>query len=126
MVRRLSELRRTADYLAHSAVMEFIDEISDLMQKDGVTQQQIAERTGWKPPYVSRILRGDANLTLKTMARLAAAFDRFIHIHLAPAGVLVQWSERSPDDLASARTARARRLKPAAGRGRGSARGTPA
>lgn len=99
MARRLSELRKSVDYLAQSAVSDFMDEVHDLMADGRITQGQLAARTGWKPSYVSRILRGQTNLTLKTMARLAAGLNKFVRVHLAREGVLVQWVEKAPEEI---------------------------
>lgn len=45
----------------------------------GLSQRQLAERLGVKPSTVSRWERPDANLTLETLRKIAAAIDCGVH-----------------------------------------------
>ena len=53
--------------------IELVMEIHRAVVRSGVTQKELADRAGWSEPYVSRLLSGDQNLTLKTVARLEEA-----------------------------------------------------
>lgn len=44
----------------------------------GITQAEMAERSGVHIQYVSRVERGQRNLTLSTMAKLAAVVGRSV------------------------------------------------
>ncbi len=46
-----------------------------LMQKRGMNQKQLAEKVGKSEAYVSRVLGGGVNLTLKTIAEFETALD---------------------------------------------------
>jgi DNA-binding XRE family transcriptional regulator len=48
--------------------------ISALREKSGVTQLELARLAGLRPETVSRIERGDANPTARTIERLLRAF----------------------------------------------------
>ncbi|HIG76153.1 MAG TPA: XRE family transcriptional regulator [Bacteroidetes bacterium] len=47
--------------------------MNELLEKSPYTQQDIAAKTGWDKSYVSRLLTGGGNLTLKTVARFEDA-----------------------------------------------------
>jgi antitoxin component HigA of HigAB toxin-antitoxin module len=54
--------------------------VESFMRTHGVTQQELATRMGVSEGRVSQILSGDQNLTLKTLAGLAAALNGHFHI----------------------------------------------
>ena len=55
------------------AELDFVEQYLRAMKKRGVNRVELAERLGVKPSYVTRLLSGRANLTIKTMARMCAA-----------------------------------------------------
>lgn len=46
---------------------------ADAMEEEGLTQKALAERMGCTQQYVSRILKGQENLTLETISKLETA-----------------------------------------------------
>ena len=46
---------------------------ADAMEDEGLTQKALAERMGCTQQYVSRILKGQENLTLETISKLETA-----------------------------------------------------
>lgn len=54
--------------------------IKDLAKEKGVTQEEIAARTGFKQNNVSRMLSGDYSPSLDNFIRLAEAVDCFFFI----------------------------------------------
>jgi transcriptional regulator with XRE-family HTH domain len=95
------EARQHEDYWTEGVVLEFIEEISRLMKEKNVSRSILAERIGHSPAYVTKVLRGDANLTVATMVKLARALDAEVRIHLAPKGSRTTWydqpAEPGPD-----------------------------
>ena len=51
-----------------------------LRQQHGLTQEQLAERTGLKRSYIARLGSGDANPTVTTLHRLASALGETLSI----------------------------------------------
>lgn len=47
--------------------------MNDLLAERGLSQKDIVERTGWSKGFVSRLLSGGGNLTLRTLARFEDA-----------------------------------------------------
>ncbi len=101
------EARQTDAYWEERAVLDFTEEIYGRMEALGLRKSQLAERLGTSPAYVTKILGGDANFTLKTMVRLARALDASVHVHVAPDACRVRWF-----DLWEAPRTRADHLQP--------------
>lgn len=58
--------------------------ISGLMQKKKVSRSKLAERIGKSKSFVTQILRGQHNMTLRTLADLAWALDARVHLQDMP------------------------------------------
>jgi predicted XRE-type DNA-binding protein len=52
---------------------QILDSVQEFMRREPITQQEVATRMGVSEGRVSQILSGEQNLTLKTLASLAAA-----------------------------------------------------
>ena len=61
---------------------EIVKAFFDEKKTRGLTQEQVAQRLGVNRSYVNRILKGEENLTLRTVADLAWAPDREIVVEL--------------------------------------------
>lgn len=57
---------------------EFAVRLHDLMAESGLSQRQLAEKMGKKESYVSRVLSGSVNPTLKTMVEFEVALGHEI------------------------------------------------
>jgi transcriptional regulator with XRE-family HTH domain len=63
------------------------------MDQIGLSRADLARKLGTSQAAITNTLRGDANLTIDRMARLAHALDSTVHVHLAPAATKVRWFE---------------------------------
>jgi transcriptional regulator with XRE-family HTH domain len=57
---------------------DIIDRIYDLMEEKGYLQKDLAQKLGKQESEISRWLKGDHNLTLRTIAKLEAALGEEI------------------------------------------------
>ena len=57
---------------------EFAVKLSELLESTGMTQRELAEKLGKKESYVSRILAGWTNPTLKTIVEFDVALGKDI------------------------------------------------
>jgi len=64
-----------ADEEMHGLVTQLTNEITFHMRERGISRADLAARMGVSPGRVSQILGGGENLTLRTLAALAAALD---------------------------------------------------
>jgi transcriptional regulator with XRE-family HTH domain len=76
--------RQTDSYWEKRAALDFTESVYQRMTALGLTKSQLAERLGTSPAYVTKILGGEANFTLKTMVRLARALEVELAVHLVP------------------------------------------
>ncbi|RSF02738.1 helix-turn-helix domain-containing protein [Achromobacter aegrifaciens] len=63
--------------------LDFAIALEAAAQDEGVSKVELARRTGVSPARITKALRGDSNLTIETMEKLAEAANRTIHIYLA-------------------------------------------
>lgn len=102
----LEEVRQHDEYWETWLVSQFTEELCRRMEALRISRKAFAERIGHTPAYVTQALRGDENLTAKTMAKLARAVGSVVRIHLAPVGAYTTWidlpaSARRPVDAAN-------------------------
>lgn len=89
----LAEVERTPEYAAEHAKMDFAVALERRMARLGVSRSELARRLGTSAAAVTATLRGDANLTIDRMVRLAHALDARVHFHIAPTASSVHWAE---------------------------------
>ena len=68
-------------------IVEATEEVCRVMEGEdsegGVTRKELADRLGRSKGFVTQLLSGERNLTLRTLADLAFALDRRVEIRLA-------------------------------------------
>lgn len=80
----LDEARAHPAYWSYMASLEFVDEICEQMDAQGVSSAELARRMGTSRAWVSRVLRGENNLTIASMGKLAFALGMRVRADLAP------------------------------------------
>lgn len=60
----------------------FAKALERLMDEEGMTRKDLAGRLMVTQPYVTKLLRGDANLSIKTMVKAARAFNSEIDLKI--------------------------------------------
>lgn len=86
-------LANDTEYLAEDAKIGFAVCVNRRLGQLGMSKAALAQKLGTSPAYVTKVLRGDANLTIKTMVELAHAVDGTLHLHIAPLQANVRWFE---------------------------------
>lgn len=84
-------LRETDEYWTERAIHEFTEELARWMKIRQLTQVEFARRVGTSQPYITKVLRGNANFTLASMVKLARSLGVEFRSHLAPAGSYTTW-----------------------------------
>lgn len=69
-----------AEWDALEPELSIMQAVIDARKESGLTQQQLAERTGISQADISKLENGDANPSLKTLQRLASAMDKKLKI----------------------------------------------
>ena len=75
--------------------------LSELLERQGITKVELARRLGKTKGFVTQILAGDKNLTLRTIADVADALGHTVDVGVAaeagrPVGVDVRLVKRPP------------------------------
>jgi transcriptional regulator with XRE-family HTH domain len=90
------EAETSVDYWASAPITDFIEDVWRLMEEQKVSRAELARRLGTSRAYVTKLLGGNANFTLQTMAKVAMALGSQVHVHVAGRDVLTRWiDERS-------------------------------
>ena len=76
-----------AEYDALEDEFVIIQAIIDARKKSGLTQKELAARTGIAQADISKLENGNANPSLRTLKRLAAGMGMKIKLEFSPAGV---------------------------------------
>ena len=56
-------------------ILDVTEQLAGALEDDGVTRAELARRLGRTPGFVSQLLGGERNLTLRTIADIAAALS---------------------------------------------------
>jgi len=78
----LEKARKHESYWIESALYDFTETICELMESSNMNRTELARRLDVSPAYITKLLRGNANVTIKTMVRLSRVFGRELHITL--------------------------------------------
>lgn len=73
-----------AEYDALEPEFAIIQAMIDARKQKGITQKELSERTGIAQGDISKLENGNANPSIKTLQRLAAAMDMSLKIEFLP------------------------------------------
>lgn len=82
--RSVVEYEEDPDYIAELLVLGLNEQVISRMQALGLRRSELAERMGVTKAYISRVLRGNPNLTLRSIAALSLALDTRPIVGLQP------------------------------------------
>ena len=77
---RLTDPELKAEYNSIEPEFAVVQALIDVRKKKGITQQQLAHLSGIAQGDISKIENGNANPSIKTLQRLAAAMDKKLKI----------------------------------------------
>ena len=81
---KLSDPEFQCEYDALEPEFAIIHAMLDARKNSGLTQKQLAERTGIAQGDISKIETGNGNPSLKTLKRLASAMDMKLKLEFEP------------------------------------------
>ena len=70
------------DYWLEGVKIEFTEQMLAQMDALSISRKDLAQRLGVSPAYITKILRGSTNFTLKSMVGIARALNCELHPHL--------------------------------------------
>jgi transcriptional regulator with XRE-family HTH domain len=74
--------RKSAEYWAEVATLDFTGALHKKMQELNVNRTELANRIDASPAYVTKIMNGTTNFTIKSMTALAHAVGQKVRIVL--------------------------------------------
>ena len=77
---QLTDPGLNAEYNSIEPEFAVVQALIDVRKKKGITQQQLAHLSGIAQGDISKIENGNANPSIKTLQRLAAAMDKKLKI----------------------------------------------
>lgn len=89
------ELLRTPEYWFEQAQDELFRQVTEFMEKEGINQTELAQKLGVTKGYVSQVLKGEFNYTLKKLIELAMAVGKVPIIEYRPVEQVVTEDNRS-------------------------------
>lgn len=81
----LEEAKLGDAYWIEKAKLDFSIELENRRIANAMSYKDVAEKIQTSQPYVTKVFRGDANLTIETMVKLARATGGRLDLHIADA-----------------------------------------
>lgn len=85
LAERMKDPAFKAEYDALEPEFSIIQAMIDARKASGLTQQQLAEKTGIAQADISKLENGSANPSLRTLRRLAAGMGTQLKLEFVPA-----------------------------------------
>lgn len=85
--RQLQDPAFKAEYEALEDEFIIIQAIIDARKRSGLTQRQLAEKTGIAQADISKLENGNGNPSLRTLRRLAAGMGMKMKLEFSPVGL---------------------------------------
>jgi len=78
------EAEQSVDYWAEGSIVEFTEALWARMEEEKVSRAELARRLGTSKAYVTKVLGGNANFTLYSLAKLALAVGGKVRVSIEP------------------------------------------
>jgi len=88
-----NSLEDDIEYQTEAKKIEVAFSISRRMDQLGMSKTDLAKAASTSNAYITKVLRGDSNLTIESLVKFAGAVDGELHIHISPRHAQVRWLE---------------------------------
>jgi len=93
---KLEKFKDDIEFLTEKVILDFTEQVIAYMKQNGINRAELAKRLGVSKAFITKLLNGNPNLTIKTMVSLAKTLDCDINIEFAPEGFEVRRFYISP------------------------------
>jgi len=69
----VQQARKNSDYYQEKLLMDVSARLINALEGQGLKRKDLAERLGVSPTYITKVLRGHANLSMESLAKFAFA-----------------------------------------------------
>lgn len=80
----LGASRKTFEYRLEKALFEVSEKVALLIDEKDIAKTELAKNMGVAPAYITKILRGNPNLTIKSLLKIADGLDSELVIDFTP------------------------------------------
>jgi transcriptional regulator with XRE-family HTH domain len=87
----LSTEERRAEFAEETLIVEVAEQIWGAMASTGVTKSEIAERLGKSKAFISQMLNGSRNMTLRSLADIAHCIGYRVQLSLQRQDAVDAW-----------------------------------
>lgn len=87
----VSAAKETDSYWIESAKHDLAFGLHRQIKRSGMSNTELATKLKVKPPYISKVMRGDENLTIESMVKLVRAAGGKLHLQVADQSDGVRW-----------------------------------
>jgi DNA-binding Xre family transcriptional regulator len=84
---KLEAFREDAGFYAEELILNLTEQVVVAMKERGVNRTELAARMGVSKAFITKLLRGNTNITLRTMASLARSLGCKVNINVCPKDV---------------------------------------
>jgi ribosome-binding protein aMBF1 (putative translation factor) len=81
---KVEELKDDPVFVLEGVLYELTERIVEEMEKQGVSRSDLARKMGKKPSFITRVLRGNANLTFSTAVQIGLALGLKLQVNYLP------------------------------------------
>jgi plasmid maintenance system antidote protein VapI len=78
-------------FWTHFGILKFTEDILSRLESDGLSHTELAKRMGVSPAFVTKLINGKNNFTLRTMVRVALALGCETHVELREMNADARW-----------------------------------
>lgn len=82
----VSQFKDDVEFITEELIIELTEKIVSRMEKINLSRAELAKRLGVSKAFVTKVLNGNPNLTLKTIVSISKALDCKVDIDLCPSG----------------------------------------
>jgi len=86
-----NKLDNDLDYITEDRKIEFAVNLEKFMERRDISRSDLAAKVETSPAYVTKVLRGDGNLTMETMVKFTHAVGGCLQIQITENHEDVQW-----------------------------------
>lgn len=72
---KAKKVKKMPQWAAFGYYQSITEEMQDLMTQQNITQAELANRLSVSAPYVNKLMKGETNFTIESLAKIAHALN---------------------------------------------------
>ncbi|HEC98660.1 MAG TPA: XRE family transcriptional regulator [Nitrospirae bacterium] len=82
----LDKYKEDLEFRTEEIILDFTEKIVTMMEKKNISRAELARRLNVSKAFVTKMLNGNPNLTIKTMVSIADALECNLNLDIYPKG----------------------------------------